>query len=315
MKAGTGVAFILASVGVHSCTAIAIGCTVGIDLGTTNSAIAVLRDGQPLMVPNRHGETTTPSVVAYTAGGVLVGRDALDQAAANPKNTIIGAKRFIGKQLSSVRIDAARAAFDVGDDECGMVFLCPGAPAPLAPESVGAELLLELLRDAERFVGEPVARAVVTVPAYFNAVQRDATHMAATLAGLRDISILAEPVAASLAYGLGGSTGTVVVFDLGAGTFDVSVLDLQESGDVEVGRLAARPRHPASASIAPDASTNARLLHTACLAARRTPHAARRTPHAARRTPHTAHPQPGGQRAQRYSGERLHYYGDGDGPP
>lgn len=207
-----------------------LGCTVGIDLGTTNSAIAVLRDGKPLMVPNRHGETTTPSVVAYTADGVLVGQDALEQAAANPKNTIIGAKRFIGKQLSGVRIDAARAAFDVGDDECGVVFLCPAAPAPLAPEAVGAELLLELLRDAERFVGEPVARAVVTVPAYFGKGQREAT-----LAGLQDVSILSEPVAASLAYGLGGSTGTVVVFDLGAGTFDVSVLKLEESGDVEVG--------------------------------------------------------------------------------
>ena len=226
--------FLLASVRVRSCAAMSLGCTVGIDLGTTNSAIAVLRDGKPLMVPNRHGETTTPSVVAYTADGVLVGQDALEQAAANPKNTIIGAKRFIGKQLSGVRIDAARAAFDVGDDECGVVFLCPAAPAPLAPEAVGAELLLELLRDAERFVGEPVARAVVTVPAYFGKGQREATHMAATLAGLQDVSILSEPVAASLAYGLGGSTGTVVVFDLGAGTFDVSVLKLEESGDVEV---------------------------------------------------------------------------------
>ena len=210
------------------------GCTVGIDLGTTNSAIAVLRDGQPVMVPNAHGDTTTPSVVAYTADGVLVGRSALDQAAANPKNTIIGAKRFIGKRLPGVKVDAERAAFDVGDDECGVVFHCPAAPAPLAPEAVGAELLLELVRDAERFAGETVARAVVTVPAYFGSEQREATKMAATLAGLRDVSILSEPVAASLAYGLGGSTGTVVVFDLGAGTFDVSVLELQSSGDVEV---------------------------------------------------------------------------------
>ena len=167
LSASMGVAralLLLASVRVRSCAAMRLGCTVGIDLGTTNSAIAVLREGKPLMVPNRHGETTTPSVVAYTADGVLVGQDALDQAAANPKNTIIGAKRFIGKQLSGVRVDAARAAFDVGEDECGVVFNCPAAPAPLAPEAVGAELLLELLRDAERLVGQPVARAVVTVP-------------------------------------------------------------------------------------------------------------------------------------------------------
>ena len=190
----TRVVFLLASVRVRSCAAMTVGCTVGIDLGTTNSAIAVLREGKPLMVPNRHGETTTPSVVAYTADGVLVGQDALEQAAANPKNTIIGAKRFIGKQLSGVRIDAARAAFDVGADECGVVFLCPAAPAPLAPEAVGAELLLELLRDAERFVGEPVARAVVTVPAYFSKEQREATNMAATLAGPRRFGLgLAHP--------------------------------------------------------------------------------------------------------------------------
>ena len=111
LSASMGVAralLLLASVRVRLCAAMRLGCTVGIDLGTTNSAIAVLREGKPLMVPNRHGETTTPSVVAYTADGVLVGQDALDQAAANPMNTIIGAKRFIGKQLSGVRVDAAR---------------------------------------------------------------------------------------------------------------------------------------------------------------------------------------------------------------
>ena len=212
------------------------GCTVGIDLGTTNSAVAVLRDGKPVIVPNRHGETSSPSVVAYTAEGALVGQDALAQAATNPENTIIGAKRFLGKNLKAVKVDVERAAFAVanGGGAGGVAFLCPAAPAPLAPEAVCAQVLQELLADVERFAGEPAKRAVVTVPAYFSNAQKEATRAAATLAGLEEVQLLSEPVAASLAYGLSGSTGTVVVFDLGAGTFDVSVLALRSDGDVEV---------------------------------------------------------------------------------
>ncbi len=212
----------------------AAGLTVGIDLGTTNSAIAVLRDGGvPTIVPNARGEPTTPSVVAYTAaGGVLVGQEAVEQAHANVANTVVSAKRFIGRSYRAARADVGAVGFAVREDEegGGVLFSCPAAAEALAPEEVSAQLLIQLLDDAERATGVRAARGVVTVPAYFNDAQRRATRVAAQLAGLEQVELLAEPVAACLAYGLSGAVGTALVFDLGAGTFDVSALRLTGGG-------------------------------------------------------------------------------------
>lgn len=212
------------------------GATVGIDLGTTNSAIAILRDGAPVIVPNGRGELTTPSAVAFAADGTtLVGTDALEQAASNVANTVYAAKRFIGRPLARVRgyvKNVGFAVIDAGDD--AVAFEIPAVGAPVTPEEASAHLLRALLDDAESATGTRAERAVITVPAYFDDRQRRATRAAAALAGLTEVDMLAEPVAASLAYGLSGAVGTLVVFDLGAGTFDVSVLRRSASGDVEV---------------------------------------------------------------------------------
>ena len=213
---------------------LSLAVTIGIDLGTTNSAVAVLKNGAPVLVPNRRGELTTPSVVAYTAGGVLVGADALEQAASNSANTVTAAKRFIGRPFDAVGEDAARVGVAVGAADGGGVAFSVAAAAPVTPEEVGAQVLLELLRDVEAFAGEPASRAVLAVPAYFDDEQRAATLTAAALAGLDEVTLLAEPVAACVAHGLSGATGRVLVFDLGAGTFDVSVVSLGADGDVEV---------------------------------------------------------------------------------
>eukprot|EP00966_Prymnesium_polylepis_P068678 1595360-Prymnesium_polylepis.1 len=214
----------------------AAAATIGIDLGTTNSAVATIADGQPFVIPNAQGNPTTPSVVAFTAqGGVLVGDEALEQASANVENTLHSAKRFIGRSPKQVAEDAAAVGFTVGtDDEGEVAFLCPARPAPLAPEEVCAAVLAQLVADAESRLGTAVRSAVITVPAYYNERQRVATLTAAEIAGLHDVTLLSEPVAACLAYGVGGATGRVLVFDLGAGTFDVSVLSLAPTGDIEV---------------------------------------------------------------------------------
>jgi len=186
--------------------------------------VATIADGQPFVIPNAQGNPTTPSVVAFTAqGGVLVGDEALEQASANVENTLHSAKRFIG-----------RSPKQVADDEGEVAFLCPARPAPLAPEEVCAAVLAQLVADAESRLGTAVRSAVITVPAYYNERQRVATLTAAEIAGLHDVTLLSEPVAACLAYGVGGATGRVLVFDLGAGTFDVSVLSLAPTGDIEV---------------------------------------------------------------------------------
>ena len=213
------------------------GLTVGIDLGTTNSAIAILRDGKPFVVPNAEGSLTTRSVVAYTAAGdALVGSKALEQATANVPNTVHSAKRFIGRSLRSLDPDivaAAGVAVHAAEDGSAL-FACPALPEPATAEEVSAQVLLALLDDAERHTGRRAQRAVITVPAYFDDRQRVATRTAATLAGLTQVDLLAEPVAACLAHQLTGAKGTFLVFDLGAGTYDVSVLRLSDSGSVEV---------------------------------------------------------------------------------
>ncbi|KAL3912734.1 MAG: hypothetical protein SGPRY_008233 [Prymnesium sp.] len=207
---------------------------VGIDLGTTNSAVAAVIDGTAHLIPNRVGQPTTPSMVAILPEGVLVGQSAADQASSNVQNTLHSAKRFIGRSSAQVARDISSVGFTVGSEDEEVAFFCPARAEPLAPEEVSAAVLSQLIADAENHLQARVTSAVITVPAYFNERQRIATTSAARIAGIEEISLLSEPVAACLAYGMGGATGRVLVFDLGAGTFDVSVLELCASGDVEV---------------------------------------------------------------------------------
>ncbi len=207
---------------------------VGIDLGTTNSVIATTEAGKPTVIPNAEGSRTTPSVVAFTAQGErLVGQLARRQAILNPKGTIYSAKRFIGRRYDEVTSEQTAVSFDVVPGPDGTArFEVNGKQ--YAPEEISALVLRKLAEDASKFVGEKVAEAVITVPAYFNDAQRQATKDAGKIAGLEVLRIINEPTAAALAYGLDKKQNeTVLVFDLGGGTFDVSVLDIGE-GVVEV---------------------------------------------------------------------------------
>ena len=207
---------------------------VGIDLGTTNSVIAVYESGNPTVVPNAEGSRTTPSVVAYTDSGErLVGQLARRQTVLNPKGTIYSAKRFVGRRFEEVAEESKAVTYDVVPGPDGMVrFNVRGKL--VSPEEVSAQVLRKLADDAGRYLGERVTEAVVTVPAYFNDAQRQATKDAGRIAGLEVLRIINEPTAAALAYGLDKKGHeTVLVFDLGGGTFDVSILDVGE-GVVEV---------------------------------------------------------------------------------
>jgi molecular chaperone DnaK len=207
---------------------------VGIDLGTTNSAIAVMEGGQPTVIPNAEGSRTTPSVVAFTESGErLVGQLAKRQAILNPKGTIYSAKRFVGRRFEEVTEETATVTFDVVEGPNGSVrFQVRGKPH--APEEISAQVLRKLVDDASNYLGEKVREAVITVPAYFNDSQRQATKDAGKIAGLDVLRIINEPTAAALAYGLDKKEHeTVLVFDLGGGTFDVSLLDVGD-GVVEV---------------------------------------------------------------------------------
>src|SRR5512134_339655 len=180
---------------------------VGIDLGTTNSVVAVLEGGEPVVVPNTEGSRTTPSVVGFAKNGeILVGEVAKRQAITNPDRTVRSVKRHMGAKDWSVDIDGKA----------------------WTPQEVSAQILLKLKRDAEAYLGDTVTQAVVTVPAYFDDAQRQATKEAGQIAGLEVLRIINEPTAAALAYGLdkGAHDETVLVFDLGGGTFDVSVLEI-----------------------------------------------------------------------------------------
>jgi molecular chaperone DnaK len=207
---------------------------VGIDLGTTNSVIAATEAGQPTVIPNAEGSRTTPSVVAFTPQGErLVGQLARRQAILNPKGTIYSAKRFIGRRFDEVKTEINAVSFDVvaGPDDAAR-FEINGRQ--YAPEEISALVLRKLVEDASKFLGERVTEAVITVPAYFNDAQRQATKDAGRIAGLEVLRIINEPTAAALAYGLDKKQSeTVLVFDLGGGTFDVSVLDIGD-GVVEV---------------------------------------------------------------------------------
>jgi molecular chaperone DnaK len=207
---------------------------VGIDLGTTNSVIAVWEGGEPTVIANAEGARTTPSVVAFTESGErLVGQLARRQAILNPKGTIYSAKRFIGRKYDEIGDEAKAVGFDVVEGDGGVVrFEVRGKL--YAPEEISAQVLRKLVDDAGKFLGERVTEAVITVPAYFNDAQRQATKDAGKIAGIDVLRIINEPTAAALAYGL-DSKGheTVLVFDLGGGTFDVSLLDVGD-GVVEV---------------------------------------------------------------------------------
>ncbi|MEU7874108.1 molecular chaperone DnaK [Dactylosporangium sp. NPDC049140] len=207
---------------------------VGIDLGTTNSVIAAFEGGAPTVIPNAEGSRTTPSVVAYTPGGErLVGHLARRQAALNPDGTITSAKRFIGRRHDEIAEEAATVTYQVVAGPEGAV-RSDVRGRPISPEEVSAQVLRKLADDAAKYLGEKVTEAVVTVPAYFNDAQRQATKDAGRIAGLEVLRIINEPTAAALAYGLEKSGHeTVLVFDLGGGTFDVSILDVGD-GVVEV---------------------------------------------------------------------------------
>src|SRR5213594_4781454 len=197
---------------------------VGIDLGTTNSVVSTLEAGEPVVIPNAEGSRTTPSVVGYSKNGeILVGEVAKRQAITNPDRTVRSVKRHMGEKAWSVDIDGKK----------------------WTPQEVSAQILLKLKRDAEGFLSDKVTQAVVTVPAYFDDAQRQATKEAGQIAGLEVLRIINEPTAAALAYGLdkGGQDRTVLVFDLGGGTFDVSLLEIGEGvfevksthGDTQLG--------------------------------------------------------------------------------
>jgi molecular chaperone DnaK len=207
---------------------------VGIDLGTTNSVIATVEGGQPMVIPNAEGSRTTPSVVAFTEQGErLVGQLARRQAILNPKGTIYSAKRFIGRHFDEVASELHAVSFDVVAGPDGAVRF-KIRDKLYAPEEVSALVLRKLVEDASKFLGERVTEAVITVPAYFNDAQRQATKDAGKIAGLDVLRIINEPTAAALAYGLDKKNDeTVLIFDLGGGTFDVSILDVGD-GVVEV---------------------------------------------------------------------------------
>src|SRR5881398_2734115 len=206
-----------------------MGKVVGIDLGTTNSVIAVVIGGEPQVIPNAEGSRLTPSVVAFTKTGErLVGQMAKRQAILNPENTVYSIKRFMGRRYSEVETERKMVPYKVEEGGNGMaVARLPAAGKVFTPQEISAMILQKLKADAEAYLGEPVTEAVITVPAYFNDAQRNATKDAGRIAGLDVKRIINEPTAASLAYGLDKEQDqTILVFDLGGGTFDVSVLEL-----------------------------------------------------------------------------------------
>lgn len=209
---------------------------VGIDLGTTNSVVSVMEGGDAVVIPNAEGNRTTPSVVAFTKNGErLVGQTAKRQATINPENTFFSIKRFIGRNYDETGVEREMAPFKVSKGSRGDVRITSTQTSKeYAPQEISAMVLQKLKTDAEAYLGEPVTQAVITVPAYFNDSQRQATKDAGKIAGLEVLRIINEPTAAALAYGLDKKKDeTILVFDLGGGTFDVSVLEVGD-GVVEV---------------------------------------------------------------------------------
>lgn len=225
-----------------------MGKVVGIDLGTTNSVVAVMEGGKPVVIANVEGMRTTPSVVAFSKEGEkLIGQMARRQAVLNPQNTFYAVKRFVGRKYDELSSEAKRVPYTVRRGESGNVKLrCDRLDRDFAPEEISAMILRKLAEEAAQYLGQSVTGAVITVPAYFNDAQRQATRDAGRIAGLEVKRIINEPTAASLAYGLDQQYNqTILVFDLGGGTFDVSVLDVGDgvfevrstSGDTQLGGL------------------------------------------------------------------------------
>ena len=210
------------------------GRVLGIDLGTTNSCMAIMEGGEPVVIPNAEGARTTPSIVAFTKTGErLVGQAAKRQAITNPQNTIFSAKRLIGRKYKEVISELKSLPYKIVEGKNGDAWIeCQvgGKTEKFAPEQIAAMILAKLKADAEAYLGESIKHAVITVPAYFNDAQRQATKDAGTIAGLEVLRIINEPTAASLAYGLDkGKEETIAVFDLGGGTFDISILEIGDS--------------------------------------------------------------------------------------
>ena len=219
---------------------------VGIDLGTTNSVVAAIEGGQPSVIINAEGLRTTPSIVAYTKKQeLLVGQIAKRQAVINPENTFFSVKRFIGSKESEISEDAKKLPYKVAKDQNDNIKIkCPALNKDFSPEEISAQVLRKLINDATGYLGQEVTQAVITVPAYFNDSQRQATMDAGKIAGVEVLRIINEPTAASLAYGLDKKQNeTILVFDLGGGTFDVSILEvgdgifevLSTAGDTNLG--------------------------------------------------------------------------------
>ena len=219
---------------------------VGIDLGTTNSVVAAIEGGQPSVIINAEGLRTTPSIVAYTKKEeLLVGQIAKRQAVINPENTFFSVKRFIGSKEGEIAQESKKLPYKVGKDSNDNIRInCPALKKEFSPEELSAQVLRKLINDATNYLGQEVTQAVITVPAYFNDSQRQATMDAGKIAGIEVLRIINEPTAASLAYGLDKKQNeTILVFDLGGGTFDVSILEvgdgifevLATAGDTKLG--------------------------------------------------------------------------------
>ena len=220
------------------------GKSVGIDLGTTNSVVAVMEGGQPTVIANSEGARTTPSGVAVSKGGErLVGQLARRQAVINPQNTVYSIKRFMGRHFSEINHEKEIVTYKVKESPEGGCRV-PMGGKEYSPEEISAMILRKLKEDAEKYLGVAVTSAVITVPAYFNDSQRQATKNAGAIAGLEVLRIINEPTAAALAYGLDKKKDeTILVFDLGGGTFDVSIMEVGDgvfevkstSGDTHLG--------------------------------------------------------------------------------
>jgi molecular chaperone DnaK len=218
---------------------------VGVDLGTTNSVVAVIEGSQPVVISNAEGLRTTPSVVAYTKkGDLLVGQIAKRQAVINSENTFYSVKRFIGTNPNELTEEQKEVAYPLVEEGDTFKIKCTNLDKIFSPEEISSQVLRKLSEDASKYIGQSVQQAVVTVPAYFNDTQRQATKDAGKIAGLEVLRIINEPTAASLAYGLDKKDNErILVFDLGGGTFDVSVLEvgdgifevLSTSGDTRLG--------------------------------------------------------------------------------
>ena len=204
---------------------------IGIDLGTTNSCMAVMEGGEPVVLENSEGKRTTPSVVAFTKTGErLVGDAAKRQAVTNSRNTVYSIKRFMGRKFGEVQEELKRVPYRVvsgANGDAAVEVEVDGKPKQFSPPEISAMILTKLKTDAEMRLGEKIAQAVITVPAYFNDSQRQATKDAGRIAGLEVLRIINEPTAASLAYGLDKKKNEeIAVYDLGGGTFDISVLEI-----------------------------------------------------------------------------------------